>query len=71
LGDIYFQNKECLKSEEQYLKVLDVNPMSPEAYFSLGEIYSALGDTVKARASWRRTLRIDPNHYGALKRLYK
>lgn len=71
LGDIYFQNKEYLKAEEQYLKILESNSQNPDAYFYLGEIYSALGDTVKARASWRKTLRIDPNHYGALKRLYK
>jgi tetratricopeptide (TPR) repeat protein len=70
LGDIYFQNKEYIKSEEQYVKILENNPQSPDAYFFLGEIYHALGDTVKARASWRRTLRIDPNYFGALRRLY-
>jgi tetratricopeptide (TPR) repeat protein len=70
LGDIYSQNKEYIKSEEQYNKILENNPQSPDAHFFLGEIYHALGDTVKARALWRRTLRIDPNHFGALRRLY-
>ncbi len=71
LGDIYFQNKEYLKSEEQYQKILENNSQSSDAYFCLGEIYFAMGDNLKARAFWRRTLRIDPNHFGALRRLYK
>ncbi len=70
LGDIYFQNKEYIKSEEQYLKVLEMNPQSPDTHFHLGEVYAALGDGVKARAYYRRALRIDPNHFGALRRLY-
>jgi len=70
LGDIYFQNKEYIKSEEQYLKVLEGRPQNPDSHFHLGEIYAALGDMVKARASWRKALRIDPNHFGALRRLY-
>lgn len=70
LGDIYFQSREYIKSEEQFLKVLEANQQNPDAHFHLGEIYLALGDRVKARASWRRTLRIDPNHFGALRRLY-
>jgi tetratricopeptide (TPR) repeat protein len=72
LGDIYLQNKEYLKSEEQYLKIIEANPQNAaDAHFYLGEIYLNLGDTVKARAFWRRAARIDPNHSGALGRLYR
>ena len=70
LSDIYFQNKEYLKAEEQYQKVIESNPQSPDAYFGLGEIFYAMGDNLKARASWRKAIRIDPNHFGALRRLY-
>ncbi|MDR2588523.1 MAG: tetratricopeptide repeat protein [Spirochaetales bacterium] len=69
LGDIYLRNKDYAKSEEQFLRILEENPQSADAYFNLGEIYSSMGDSVKARANWRRARRIDPNHAGALKRL--
>jgi tetratricopeptide (TPR) repeat protein len=71
LGNIYMQRKEYLKAQEEYLKLIEYNSKSTEAHFNLGEIYFALGDSVKARAEWRNTLKVDPRHYGALKRLYK
>jgi tetratricopeptide (TPR) repeat protein len=70
LGDIYFQNKDYLKAEEQFKKILDLNTQNADAHYFLGEIYAALGDTMKARSYWRRAVRINPKHYGALKRLY-
>ena len=70
LGDLYFQNKEYLKAEEQFQKVLVLNTQHADANYYLGEIYAALGDQVKARAFWRKAVRINPKHYGALKRLY-
>jgi tetratricopeptide (TPR) repeat protein len=70
LGDIYLQDKEYLKAEAQYLKIVEQNPQNANAHFYLGEIYFNLGDPIKARASWRRTAWIDPNHYGAKTRLY-
>jgi tetratricopeptide (TPR) repeat protein len=70
LGDLYFQNKEYLKAEEQFQKVLVLNTQHADANYYLGEIYAALGDQVKARSFWRKAVRINPKHYGALKRLY-
>ncbi len=70
LGDIYFQNKEYLKAEEQFQKILALNTQHADANYYLGEIYAALGDSVKARSFWRKAVRINPKHYGALKRLY-
>ncbi len=70
LGDIYFQNKEYLKAEEQFQKVLALNAQHADANYYLGEIYAALGDSLKARSFWRKAVRINPKHYGALKRLY-
>ena len=70
LGDIYMQAGEYLKAEDQYLKITQYNPQNADAHFYLGEIYFELQDPVKARASWRRANRIDPNHFGARTRLY-
>ncbi|MDR1179373.1 MAG: tetratricopeptide repeat protein [Spirochaetales bacterium] len=70
LGDIYLQDREYLKAEAQYLKIIEINPQNADANFYLGEIYFNMGDPIKARASWRRALRIDPNHFGAKTRLY-
>ncbi|MDR1626118.1 MAG: tetratricopeptide repeat protein [Spirochaetia bacterium] len=70
LGDIYLQDREYLKAEAQYLKIIETNPQSADANFFLGEIYFSMGDPIKARASWRRAIRIDPNHFGAKTRLY-
>ncbi|MDR0600704.1 MAG: tetratricopeptide repeat protein [Treponema sp.] len=40
-----------------------------EAAYELGEIYAARGDTIKARAAWRRSWRADPNYTPAQLRL--
>jgi tetratricopeptide (TPR) repeat protein len=71
LAQMYFDRKEYFKAEKEYLAVLDKDPNSAEAHFYLGEIYAALGDRVKARAEWRKTLIIDPSHYGAKVRYYR
>jgi len=70
LGKLYFENGEFTKAEEQYDLILAKDTKSADAHYFKGEIYSELGNTVKARAEWRKTLGIDPSHYGALLRLY-
>jgi tetratricopeptide (TPR) repeat protein len=70
LGDMYLQSREYLRAEAQYLKIIEMNPQSADAHFYLGEIYYNMGDPIKARASWRRAIWIDPNHFGARTRLY-
>ncbi len=70
LGEIYMEKKENLKAEEQYRKILEINPQNANAHFYAGEIYNTMGDSVKARAEWRMALKIDPSHYGARLRLY-
>jgi tetratricopeptide (TPR) repeat protein len=71
LAQMYFDRKEYFKAETEYLAVLARDPDSAEAHFYLGEIYAGLNDRVKARAEWRKTLLIDPSHYGAKLRYYK
>lgn len=71
LGEIYMEQEDYLKSEEQYKEIIKLNKASANAHFYLGEVYDKLNDKVKARAEWREALRIDPSHYGAKLRYYK
>lgn len=70
LGQIYKETKKLLKAEEQYKRVLELNPHSADAYYFLGEIYEELQDRAKSRFHWRKALEIDPYHYGARLKLY-
>lgn len=70
LGKIFYENADFVKAEEQYNLILSKDSTSSDAHYYLGEIYSDRGNAVKARAEWRKTLELDPSHYGALLRLY-
>lgn len=70
LGSIYIEENELSKAEDQYKKILSLNPESADAHYYLGEIYAKMDEQVKARAEWRKVLNIDPSHYGALLKLY-
>ena len=70
LSEIYMNRNELTKAEEQYLAIIEIDPVSAEAHYQLGEIYMSLNDLVRARAEYRKTLLIDPNHYGARLRYY-
>ncbi len=70
LAQIYMDDGELIKAENQYQEVLKDNTESAEAHFNLGKIYENMGDTIKARAEWRNALKIDPSHYGARLKYY-
>jgi tetratricopeptide (TPR) repeat protein len=71
LGAMKMQRKDYAAAEDHFRMVVKYNEASVEAHFNLGEIYFFLGDMARARAEWRKTLKYDPKHLGALKRLYK
>jgi len=54
---------------DQYLAIIADNDQNAEAHYQLGELYANVGDSIKARAEWRKTLKIDPNHGPARNRL--
>ena len=70
LGKIFTENADFERAEEQYNLILEKDSTSSDAHYYLGEIYLEKGNAVKARAEWRKTLELDPSHYGALLRLY-
>jgi tetratricopeptide (TPR) repeat protein len=57
------------EAELQYQFILDETGGNAEAYYQIGELYAARGDTTRARAEWRRAVRFDPAHKMARQRL--
>lgn len=56
-------------AETIYLQIIDIDDHNAEAHYQLGELYAAAGDPVKARAEWRKSIRIDPTYGPARERL--
>jgi tetratricopeptide (TPR) repeat protein len=57
------------EAELQYQLVLEETGGNAEAYYQLGDLYAARGDTVRAWAAWLRAVRLDPAHRKARQRL--
>jgi tetratricopeptide (TPR) repeat protein len=70
LGDIYVKQKSYAKAIEEFESIIAKNASSADAYYNLGLIYQEMGDAVKARAVWRKAIRVDPMHSAARLRLY-
>jgi tetratricopeptide (TPR) repeat protein len=69
LGGIFMETGGVEEAEAQYLAVLEMDEENAEAHFQLGEVYVSGGDPTRARAEWRRAVRIDPTHGPARTRL--
>lgn len=69
LGNIYIDEEKYADAEQEFTAVLGKNENSADAYYGLGVIYEKQGDLVKARSEWRKALRIQVNHPGALKKM--
>ena len=69
LGGILAKSGDLSGAEAEYLKVLEENEDTAELHYQLGELYVLGGDTTRARAEWRRAVRIDPAYEPARNRL--
>ncbi|MDR3139639.1 MAG: tetratricopeptide repeat protein [Treponema sp.] len=69
LGDILTKEGDAEGAESLYLTILNEGGENAEAHYQLGELYAAAGDPTRARAEWRRAVRIDPAHGPARARL--
>jgi len=68
-GSLLLKSGDFSGAEAEYLKVLEESGENAEAHYQLGELYSLAGDPTRARAEWRRALRIDPAHAPSRSRL--
>lgn len=71
LGKIYLEEDKIDDAEEMFEAVLSKNENSADAHYGLGVVYEKKGDLVKARAEWRKTIKIDSNYEDALKKVYR
>ena len=69
LGNTLVKTGDIRGAEKEYLKVIEEDGDNAEAHYQLGELYALGGDITRARAEWRRALRIDPAHGPARSRL--
>ena len=70
LGWVYFKRgkvKEALKEIEKADSLIE----DPEVSDHLGEIYLKLGDVNKAKASWEKSLKLDPQQKPVKEKLDK
>jgi tetratricopeptide (TPR) repeat protein len=68
LGKVLLNSGDAAGAESVYTEVLE-DTENAEAAYELGELYAAQGDTIRARAAWRRAYRADNNYRPARSRL--
>jgi tetratricopeptide (TPR) repeat protein len=56
-------------AEREFTAILEKDANSADAHYGLGVVYENRGDLVKARASWRKAVRISPVHADARQKL--
>lgn len=69
LGTIYIDEKNYTDARSEFEEILEKNKNSAAAFYGLGLVYEKQGNLVKARSEWRKALRIQINHPGALSKL--
>jgi len=69
LAGLIFNEGDYERAEAEYIAIIEETGDNAEAFFQLGEIYLSQGDTTRARAEWRRALRVDPAYRPARNRL--
>jgi len=67
LGAAYRILEDPLQAQEQYREIIAINERSADAHFFLGELYAEHGNSIGARAAWRRAR--DLGHPRAINRL--
>ena len=69
LGKIYLEENNLFDAKREFDAILAKDANYADAYYGLGIIYEKQGDSTKARSEWRKALRVQVNHPGALQKL--
>lgn len=71
LGNIYLDKEDYDNAIKEFEDIIDNFENSPDAHFGIGLVYEKQNNLVKARAEWRKTLKLQGNHAGAMKKIYE
>ena len=69
LGDIYISEQNFEDAKAEFEAILKKDPNAADAYYGLGFVYEHEGDLIKARSYWRKALKAQVNHSGALEKM--
>ncbi len=69
LGDVYRSTGRLAEALQRYETIKANNPESADAWYYEGLVFQQMNEAIKARASWRRAVAIDPMHPGARQKL--
>ncbi|HAE23304.1 MAG TPA: hypothetical protein DCG47_13430 [Spirochaetaceae bacterium] len=69
LADLYRKQGRMAEALERYNEIKIINPESADAWYYEGLVLMETGEPIKARASWRKAVSIDPMHGGARQKL--
>ncbi|MDR3356937.1 MAG: tetratricopeptide repeat protein [Spirochaetaceae bacterium] len=69
LGRVLEKKGDIEGAEQQYLRILQEGGDQADARYELGVLYAERGENIKARAEWRKVLRLDPSYAPAIARL--
>lgn len=69
LGKIYIDEGNLDAAKKEFDAILEKNENFADAHYGLGILYEKQGDNAKARAEWRKCLKLQVKHAGALQKL--
>lgn len=65
LGNVFLLELNYADAVNEFNTIIEKDPNFADAHYGLGVIYESQGDLIKARAEWRKAIRINPVHTGA------
>ena len=69
LGKIFIDEENYDAAQKEFEAILEKNVNFADAHYGLGILYEKKGDNAKARAEWRKCLKLQVKHPGALQKL--
>ncbi|MDR1256722.1 MAG: tetratricopeptide repeat protein [Spirochaetaceae bacterium] len=69
LGKVLMSTGDINGAEREYLRILEEGGGQANVHYELGVLYAERGDSTRARAEWRKALRLDPAYPQAIARL--
>lgn len=69
LGQIYIDEENYNDARAEFEAILSKDENSADAHYGLGVLYEKQGDLAKARSEWRRAIKLQFDHAGALQKL--